>query len=59
MELQKTVYSQNNPESGKMELKESSSLISDYTTTLQLSRQYDTSTKTEIQINGTRQNAQK
>ena len=59
MELQKTLYSQNNPESGKMELKEASFLISDYNTTLQLSRQYDTGTKTEIQINGTRQRAQK
>ena len=48
MELQKTLYSQNNPESGKMELKETSSLISDYITTLQLLRQYDTGTKTEI-----------
>ena len=48
MELQKTLYRQNNPESGKMELKETSSLISDYITTLQLLRQYDTGTKTEI-----------
>ena len=32
---------------------------SDYTTKLQSSRQYGTGTKTEIQINGTRQKAQK
>ena len=34
-------------------------LTSDYTTKLQSSRQYGTGTKTEIQINGTRQKAQK
>ena len=34
---------------------ESTFLTSDYTTKLQSSRQYDTGTKTEIQINGTRQ----
>ena len=34
-------------------------LASGYTTNLQSSRQYGTSTKTEIQTNGTRQKAQK
>ena len=48
MGIQKNLNSQNNPEAGKMELKESSSLISDYTTVLQLSRKYGTGTKTEI-----------
>ena len=42
-----------------MELQESTFLTSDYTTKLQSSRQYGTGTKTEIQINGTRQKAQK
>ena len=41
-----------------MELEESTFLTSDYTTKLQSSRQYGTSTKTEIQANGTRWNAQ-
>ena len=36
-----------------MELEESGSLTSDYTTKLQSSKQYGTSTKTEIDINGT------
>ena len=36
---------------GRMELEDSTFLISDYTTKLQ-SRQYDTGTKTEIFING-------
>ena len=43
----------------KAELEESDSLTSDYTTKLQSSRQYGTGTKTEIQINGTRQKAQR
>ena len=42
-----------------MELEESTFLTSGYTTKLQLSRQYGTGTKTEIQTNGTRQQAQK
>ena len=42
-----------------MELEESTCLTSDYTTKLQSSRQYDTGTKTEIQINGTIQKAQR
>ena len=36
-----------------MELEESGSLTSDYTTKLQPSKQYGTGTKTEIQISGT------
>ena len=36
-----------------MELEESGSLTSDYTTKLQSSKHYGTDTKTEIQINGT------
>ena len=42
-----------------MELEESTCLTKDYTTKLQSSRQYDTGTKTEIQINGTKQKAQR
>ena len=42
-----------------MELEESGSLTSDYTTKLQSVKQNDTGTKTEIQINRTRQKAQK
>ena len=45
--------------SERMELEESTFLTSDYTTKLQLSRQYGTGTKTEIQTNGTGQKAQK
>ena len=42
-----------------MELEESICLTSDYTTKLQSSRQYGTGTKTEIQVNGTKQKAQR
>ena len=42
-----------------MELEESTSQTSNYTTNLQSSRQYGTGTKTEIQMNGTKQKAQK
>ena len=42
-----------------MELEESTCLTSDYTTKLQSPRQYGTDTKTEIQINGTKQKAQR
>ena len=42
-----------------MELEESTCLTSDYTTKPQSSRQYGTGTKTEIQINGTKQKAQR
>ena len=43
----------------RMELEQSTFLTSDYTTKLQLSRQYRTGTKTEIQAKGTRQKAKK
>ena len=42
-----------------MELEESTFLTSDYTTKLQSSRQYGTGTKAEMQINGTKQKAQR
>ena len=42
-----------------MDLEESTFLTSYYTTKLQSSRQFGTGTKTEIQINVTRQKAQK
>ena len=42
-----------------MELEESSSLTSEYTSELQSSKQYDTGTKTEIKINEAGQKAQK
>ena len=48
METQKTPNSQSNLEGKKMELEESDSLTSDYTTKLQSSIQYGTGTKTEI-----------
>ena len=40
-------------------MNESTFLTSDYTTKLQSSREYGTGTKTEIQINGTKQKAQR
>ena len=43
----------------RMELEESTYLTSGSTTKPQLSRQYGTGTKTEIQINGTKQKAQR
>ena len=42
-----------------MELEESTCVTAGYTTKPQSSRQYGTSTKTEIQINGTKQKAQR
>ena len=42
-----------------MELEESTCLTSGYTTKPQSSRQYGTGTETEIQINGTKQKAQR
>ena len=48
MEIQKTSNSQSNFEKEGMELEESTYLTSDYTTKLQSSKQYGTSTKTEI-----------
>ena len=59
MEIQKTSNSQSNLEKRRMELEESICHISDCTTKLQSSRQYGTGTKTEIQINGTKQKAQR
>ena len=47
MEKQKTPNSQSSLEGKKVELEESDSLTSDYTTKLQQSRQYGTGTKTE------------
>ena len=44
---------------GKTDLEESTSLPSDYTTKLQSPRQYGICTKTEAQLNGTRQKAQR
>ena len=43
----------------RMELEESNFLTSDYTTKLQLSRQYGTDTKTELWISGTGWKAQR
>ena len=52
-------YKKPNLEKERWNWRKSGSLISDYTTKLQSSKQYDTGTKTEIQINGTIQKAQK
>ena len=43
----------------RIELEESTCLTSDYTIKLQSSRQYGTGINTEIQINGTKQRAQR
>ena len=43
----------------RIELEESTCLTSDYTIKLQSSRQYGTGTKTDIQINGTKEKAQR
>ena len=59
MELQKTSNSQSNLQKGRMELEESTCLTSGSTTKPQSSRQYGTGAKTEIQINGTKQKAQR
>ena len=59
MKTQKSLNRQSNLEEKKMELEESTYLISDYTTKLQLLRQYVTGRKTEVQANGTRQKAQR
>ena len=45
VKTEKTLNSQSNLEKEKMELEESGSYTSNYTTKLQKSRQYDTSTK--------------
>ena len=47
METQKTLNSQSNSEKEKTDLEESDSLTSDYTTKLQLSKQYGNGTETE------------
>ena len=59
MEIQKTSNSQSNLEKEKIELEESTCLTSGSITKPQSSRQYGTGTKTEIQINGTKQKAQR
>ena len=60
MEIQKNLKQpKQSSERRRMELEESTCLTSDYTTKLQSSRQYGTGTKTEIQINGTKQKAQR
>ena len=58
MEIQKISNSQSNLEKEEWEQGESTCLFSGSTTKPQLSRQYGTGTKTEIQINGTKQKAQ-
>ena len=57
MEIQRISNSQSNLE--KRELEESTCLTSGSTTKPQSSRQYGTGTKTDIQINGTKQKAQR
>ena len=59
MEIQKTSNSQSNLQERRMELEELTCLISGSTTKPQSSRQYGTGTKTEMQINGTKQKAQR
>ena len=59
MEIQKTLNRESNFEKRRMELEESTCLTSGSTTKPQSSRQYGTVTKTEIQINGTEQKAQR
>ena len=51
MEIKKIWNCQSNLEKEK-ELEESGSLISDYTTKVYWSKQYDTDTKLEVYING-------
>ena len=48
MKTQKTLNNRSNSEKRKMEMEESSSLTSDNTTKLLLSKQYGTGTKTKI-----------
>ena len=59
MEMQKDLGQPKQSLERKMELEESTCLTSDYMTKLQSSRQYSTGTKTEIQIKGTKQKAQR
>ena len=58
-EIQKTSNSQSNLEKEEWNWRNTTCLASDYTTKSQSSRQYGTGTKTEIQINGTKQKAQR
>ena len=58
MEIQKSSNSQSNLEK-RMELEESTCLTSGSTTKPQSSRHYGIDTKTEIQINGSEQKAQR
>ena len=55
MEIQKTSNSQSNLEKEEWNWRKSTRLTSGSTTKAQSSRQYGTGTKTEIQINGTKQ----
>ena len=59
MEIQKHLEQPKQSWERRMELEDSTCLTSDYTTKLQSSRQYGTGTKTEIQINATKQKAQR
>ena len=59
MEIQKNLNSQSNLEKEEWNWGKSTCLTSGSTTKPQSSRQYGTGTKTEIQINGTKQKAQR
>ena len=59
MEIQKTSNSQSTLEKEEWNWRKSTCLTSGSTTKPQLSRQYGTGTKTEIQTNGTKQKAQR
>ena len=59
MEIQKNLEQPKQSSERRMELEESACLTSGSTTKPQSSRQYGTGTKTEIQINGTKQKAQR
>ena len=59
MEIQKNLEQPKQSRERRMELEESTCLTSGSTTKPQLSRQYGTGTKTEIQINGTKWKAQR
>ena len=59
MEIQKNLEQPKQTGERRIELEESTCLTSDYSTKLQAPRQYGTGTKTEIQINGTKQKAQR
>ena len=59
LEIQKILEQPKQSLERRMELEESTCLTSGSTTKPQSSRQYGTGTKTEIQINGTKQKAQR